>query len=39
MISKLCLKMKKRIEQPDRVLDIVEDFLEFTNGQNQEGKY
>ena len=30
---------KKRIKQSDRVLDIVEDVLEFINGQNQEEKY
>ena len=30
---------KKRIKQSDKVLDIVEDVLEFINGQNQEEKY
>ena len=28
---------EKRIEQPDKILDIVEKILEF-NGQNQEGQ-
>ena len=32
-----CLKMKKKIEQPDKILKIVEEILEF-NRQNQQGK-
>ena len=35
MILKLCLKMK-RVEQPDRMVNIVEENLEF-NRKNQEG--
>ena len=37
MISKLCLKMKKN-KQPDRVVDIVEEILNFINRQSQEGQ-
>ena len=32
-----CLKMKKKNEQPDKILKIVEEILEF-NRQNQQGK-
>ena len=35
MILKLCLKMK-RVEQPNRMVNIVEENLEF-NRKNQEG--
>ena len=41
MISKIklkkCLKTKKKIEQPNKILKIVEEILEF-NKQNQSGK-
>ena len=32
-----CLRMKKKIEQPAKILKIVEEILEF-NEQNQSGK-
>ena len=37
MKLKICLKMKKKIEQPDKILKIVKEILDF-NKRNQIGK-
>ena len=37
MKLKRCLNIKKKIERPDKIVDIVEKILDFNN-QNQEGQ-
>ena len=38
MKLKKCLRMKRKIEKPDKIIEIVEKILGFNNKQNQIGK-